>query len=406
MKIIQRVVVLTATIASFFISKVQAQDQPQKSLEVYGFAMMDMGYDFKQIDPRWFDALRVTKLPTYKDQFAPDGKVFFGVRQTRFGVAGYTPTSMGNLKVVYEFDMFGVGPDEGNTAMRLRHAYGELGKWLVGQTNTPFMDGDVWPNNIEYWGPTGMVFYRNVQLRYAPIKGDNEVFIALERPGASADQGTLSERTDLQDVKAHLTTPDVTAHYKRSGKWGHVQIAGMWRNLKWKDMNPGRGYDLSGSVTGWGLHASTVLNIGTSTFFRGSVVYGEGIENTMNDAPIDVGVDSTGNPSKPVTGKALPITGTMAWFDHNWNDKWWTSLGYSRTDIDNTNFASPTAYKAGQYASITIGTTPVKNAMAAIEFQWGERQNVNDFKSDEFKIQISFKYNFSETFFFKKGGQE
>ena len=315
----------------------EAQDQPKKSLEVYGFAMMDMGYDFKQINPNWFDALRVTKLPTYKDQFAPDGKVFFGVRQTRFGVAGYTPTPMGDLKVVYEFDMFGVSADEGQTTMRLRHAYGELGKWLVGQTNTPFMDGDVWPNTIEYWGPTGMVFYRNVQVRFAPIKGENEVFIAIERPGFSADRGSFSDRTELDSVKGQTHAPDITAHCKRSGKWGHVQLAGMWRSVKWKDMHTTGGYDISGSVTGWGAHLSGVINIGKSTFFRGSVVHGEGIENTMNDAPIDVGVVLTGTPAKPLDGKALPITGTMAWLDHNWNDKCWTSIGYSRTDIDNTD---------------------------------------------------------------------
>src|SRR6059058_3991214 len=124
-------------------------DENKRSLEVYGFAMTDMGYDFKQIDPKWFDALRINRLPKYKNQFGPDGKVFFGVRQTRFGVAGYTPTPLGELKVVYDFDMFGVGADEGQTTMRLRNAYGEVGKILVGQANTPFMDADVFPNTVE-----------------------------------------------------------------------------------------------------------------------------------------------------------------------------------------------------------------------------------------------------------------
>src|SRR4030095_5118821 len=134
-------------ISCLLVSKAFAQDdQPKKSLDIYGFAMLDMGYDFKQINPNWYDALRITKLPKYKNQFAPDGKVFFGVRQTRFGVAGYSPTPIGDLKVVYEFDMFGVSADEGQTTMRLRHAYGELGKFLAGQTNSPFMDGDIWPN--------------------------------------------------------------------------------------------------------------------------------------------------------------------------------------------------------------------------------------------------------------------
>ena len=33
----------------------QAQDSTkQRSLEIYGFAMTDMGYDTKQINPNWF----------------------------------------------------------------------------------------------------------------------------------------------------------------------------------------------------------------------------------------------------------------------------------------------------------------------------------------------------------------
>ena len=33
------------------------------------------------------------------------------------------------------------------------------------------MDIDVFPNSIEYWGPAGMAFFRNVQFRWMPIKG-------------------------------------------------------------------------------------------------------------------------------------------------------------------------------------------------------------------------------------------
>ena len=32
------------------------------------------------------------------------------------------------------------------------------------------MDIDVFPNSVEYWGPNGMVFFRNVQVRYMPIR--------------------------------------------------------------------------------------------------------------------------------------------------------------------------------------------------------------------------------------------
>ena len=35
----------------------------ESTFEVYGFAMLDAGYQFKQNDPDWFDVVRPTKLP-------------------------------------------------------------------------------------------------------------------------------------------------------------------------------------------------------------------------------------------------------------------------------------------------------------------------------------------------------
>ncbi|SMO73287.1 DcaP family trimeric outer membrane transporter [Solitalea koreensis] len=392
-------VFLINTISSF------AQDDSSKvKFEIYGFAMTDMGYDFKQINPNYFDVLRVTRLPSYKDQFAPDGKVFFSVRQTRFGVRGSTSTPVGELKTQFEFNMFGAGVDEGQTTLRLRHAYGELGRWLVGQTNSPFVDIDVYPNIVEFWGPTGMVIFRNIQLRFAPLQGANEVFIALERPGASGDQGIYEDRIELDSIRSHLTLPDFSAHYKRTGNWGHVQLAGMLRSIKWKDIHTTGGYDNSGSVVGWGVNFSTVLNLGINDLFRGSFAYGEGVENYMNDAPVDVGVISNpGNTTKPFDGEALPVTGIVAFFEHKWNDKFSTSIGYSSTHIENSVGGSPDAYKNGQYAIANVVSTPFKNMLVAAELQWGKRENFSDgFSSEDVKLQFSFKYNFSHTFYVGK----
>ncbi|HEY1869492.1 MAG TPA: hypothetical protein VGG71_00470, partial [Chitinophagaceae bacterium] len=189
---------------------------------------------------------------------------------------------------------------------------------------------------------------------------------------------------------------------------GSVQLAGIFRPLQWKDIRVNKGgTDLSGSVTGWGLNFSAVLNLTKSTVFRGSYVYGEGIENYMQDAPNDVGTVRTGNASKPFDGKALPVSGIVAWLDQNWTSKAWTSLGYSTVSITNTETAKgTTSYKKGQYALLTIGTTPFTNTMAAIEFQWGQREGEDGFKASDTKIQVSFKYNFSTTFFKPKGGQD
>ncbi|HEX7880589.1 MAG TPA: DcaP family trimeric outer membrane transporter, partial [Candidatus Eisenbacteria bacterium] len=120
--------------------------------EIYGFVMMDAGYNASAMHPDWFDTQRPTKLESFENEFGEDGETFFSVRQTRLGVKSYLTTGMGELFTQFEFEMFGTGVDAGQTTIRLRHAYGELGHFGAGQYWSPFMDIDVFPNTVEYWG--------------------------------------------------------------------------------------------------------------------------------------------------------------------------------------------------------------------------------------------------------------
>ncbi len=110
---------------------------PKPSLEIYGFAMLDIGQNFKQIHPDWYDTLRLTKLPAVEDEFGHDNSTFAGVRQSRLGVRSSTPTDFGDLKTIFEFELFGTGVDSGQTTFRLRHAWGELGNFGAGQVLEP-----------------------------------------------------------------------------------------------------------------------------------------------------------------------------------------------------------------------------------------------------------------------------
>ena len=215
-----------------------AQDADKNWFQIYGFAMTDIGYNFNQIDPDWFDVVRPTKLPTMDNDtdYGTEGNAYFSVRQTRFGVKSGTQTGLGELFTQFEFEMFGTGVDAGQTTIRLRHAYGELGQFGVGQYWSPFMDIDVFPNSVEYWGPNGMAFFRNVQFRWMPIKGDTRLTFALERPGASADAGEYSDRVELQGVKARFPVPDLSAEYRSAHDWGYVELAGIVRYMKWEDL--------------------------------------------------------------------------------------------------------------------------------------------------------------------------
>lgn len=375
-----------------------AQTTPN-SFSIYGFTMMDAGYNFGQNHPDWFDVIRPTKLPSFEDQYGSDGNAFFSVRQTRLGVKSHTNTPVGDFNTVFEFELFGTGVDAGQTTIRLRHAYGELGQFGAGQYWSPFMDIDVFPNSIEYWGPCGMAFFRNVQVRWMPIKGESFLTVALERPGASADQGDYADRIELAGVKPRFALPDLSAEYRKGGAWGYVEIAGIARSIKWEDRIEDS-IDLNGDVLGWGVNLSTNIKIGNNDIIRGSVVYGEGIQNYMNDAPEDVGIENHfDNTTRPIEGVALPVLGIVAFLDHNWSDKFSTSVGYSMTQITNSDGQTDDAFKTGTYGLVNLLYYPVDNVMAGVELQYGGRENYNDgWEYSAMRIQFSFRYKFAQMF--------
>ena len=381
----------------------QKKSGSESTMDIYGFVMMDSGYDFGAEDPNWFDVLRPTKLPAFANEFGPNGQTFWGVRQTRFGVKTSTPTSLGDLKTIFEFELFGTGVDAGQTTFRLRHAWGEMGHFGAGQYWSPFMDIGVFPNSIEYWGPNGMVFFRNVQFRWTPIKTDRNTFmIAAERPGASADQGVYSGRIELSNITPQFILPDLSMQGHFDRKWGYFQIASMFRRIAWVDNNATPNRNLSGSAFGWGINASSNLKFGENTTGKLSLVYGHGVQNYMNDAPVDIGVQNNfSNPITPIKGVPLPLLGAVAFVDHTWNKKFSSSIGGSMENIWNSDAESASDFHQGYYALTNLLYYPVKNVMAGGEFLYGRRVNFrNGYNFNDYRFQFSFKYNYGKTFAF------
>ena len=376
--------------------------ESKNKVDIYGHVMLDSGYEFGQSDPNWFDVVRPTKLASVRGQFAPDGKVYFGVRQTRFGVKTSTPTGLGPLKTVFEFELFGTGVDAGQTTFRLRHAYGELGHFGAGQTWSPFMDVDVFPNSLEYWGPNGMVFFRNLQARWAPIQNDHtRLIFAVERPGASADGGTYADRVELQNTKPKFDMPDFSWQARFMRDWGYLQLAGIFRKISWVNTATSPPFGLTGDAFGWGINVTSNLNFTKNNIGRFEVVYGDGIQNYMNDAPVDVALRNTSNPSKPVEGVALPVLGVVSFLDHNWSDRFSTSLGYSLVNITNSNAQNANEYHQGHYALTNLLYHPAPSVTLGGEFQFGRRVNFHDgFNVNDYRLQFSFKYDWKKGFTF------
>ena len=381
--------------------------EKKDTVDFYGFAMLDTGYNFGEIDPDWYDVVRPTKLPAYANEFGSSGNVYASVRQTRFGVKSSSPTPLGDLNTIFEFELCGTGVDAGQTTFRLRHAYGELGKFGGGQTWSPFMDIGVFPNSVEYWGPSGMVFFRNIQIRWMPVKSKRgSVTIALERPGASADGGIYADRIELANITPRFNFPDLSGNARIVGNWGYLQTAAIVRKIGWND-NSNNVTNLGGSVVGWGINLTSNLNLGKNTVAKLAYVYGHGIENYMNDAPFDIGLAS--NPvvtphsqqtsSVPFRGVALPVTGVVAFLDHSWNEHFTSTGGYSLVNISNSDAELASDFHRGDYALANILYHPLSKVTIGPEFQFGRRVNYLDgWTYNDYRVQFTLKYDWSKGF--------
>lgn len=377
---------------------VHAQEEPKK-FEVYGFAQVDYIQDFKRVNPAWDTTLRPSKIPTQEGQFGSDGQAIVSVMQSKLGVQSNLPVQGKNLYTKFEFDFFGVGVDEGQTTIRLRHAYGEWGKVLGGQTNSLFMDGDAFPNQIDYWGPAGMVFYRTPQLRYSFLKGENQAAIALEIPGSAIDPGEVRQISDELGTtfKNDEKLPDLTLMGRINRDWGHVQASGILRKVGFESVGtditpPPPGNEPQDSDLGWGINLSSNFKFMDKDKLILAVVYGEGIASYMNDGGTDMAAGGTlANPS----AEMVPLLGLTAFIDHYWSDAWSTSLGYSSTEVDNQSLQSPDAFKKGQYALVNLLHTTHKNVLCGVELLWGNREDKNGATGDDVRSQISLKYSFS-----------
>jgi hypothetical protein len=387
------------TIAAADAVHSMAWAQAKMSFEIYGFAQADASYDTNRMDPAWDDAFRPSKIPTEPGALGGDGQSSVSVKQSRFGVLGNLPIgeNFGPLNFRFEFDFFGVGVDAGQTTIRLRHFYGEWQSILAGQTNSVFMDGEVFPNTVEYWGPTGMVFYRNVQLRWTPYRTErSHIAVAIERPGNDIDTGLIRQLDPAlgENIRNDEELPDFTAHWYTTGSWGHFQIAGILRRVGFETIGTPDA-EPSGHDTGWGVNLGAHLNVFRRDRLLGQIVHGNGIASYMNDGGMDLAPDGT---SLDPEAKAVPLTGWLIYYDRYWSDRWSSSFGYSVTQVDNTALQAPTAFHKGEYASVNLLYTPTPNLLIGAEAIWGQRTDNDGASGDDFRFQFSIKYSFSRQF--------
>ena len=367
-------------------------------MEVSGKVQLDLIQDFNKVDPKWNTTLRPSTIPincpapgpTFDPGCGKDGETIFSVRQTAISFKGFVPTQAGQLKTDLSLDLFNVGG--ANTGFRLLHAWAEIGSFGVGQYETLFMNLDLFPNTLDYWGPSGMIFVRNPQVRYTPYKTDTaRLAFSLEAPNSAVDTGKapLADIATTLGVTGWTKYPDVVAKYSMNGGWGFFDLGGLMRSVGYKstaspDGNP------SGAKTGWGVTADGQLNVFDRDRVVTQVTYGEGIASYFNDGGVDLA---------PAGGigqgaQLVKSIGMMLYYDHYWSGKWASSIGYSQHHQDNTSGQAFNAFKTGSYASTNLLWTPAKNVMWGAELLWGKKEQMDGASGHDTRVQFTGQFKF------------
>lgn len=362
------------------------------SVKLYAYAQLDATYDrsgrnININNTDWASIVAANPL----DKSAAGhrtGQLYSTVRTSRIGLESSTPTDQGPLKVKIEADFNSPaswGPYQTNSAVfRVRHAYGELGNWLVGQTWTNFADLGSYADTVDFNGPGTVPLVRQPQVRYTlPVGATSKLALSVENPYSDAITATTAAGQSFNRV------PDFIANFTTTGTNGAFSIRAV--SLQYRDD--------ANTKQGYGLGAGGSYKFGNDTLVA-QVNGGNGIGRyMMNSAAIEQNAIDDG--SQIHLWKAV---GAHVGYTHVWDAKTRSNLVLAatrfsgdnwlkqQTQTDSDSTATPYNKKINE-AFLNTFWTVAKNTEVGLEYAYGKRTNFAGDAGTQNRINATVHYS-------------
>jgi hypothetical protein len=333
------------------------------------------------------DRFIVGSIPVEEGDFGQQGTTI-SAKRSRVNLDMRMDSSVGQFRAFVEGDFAG---DGGTENYRLRHAYGQYNRFLIGQTWTALKDNYAEPEDVDFEGLSAMIQLRQPQVRWSKVTENSNIFrVSIEDPQSSVTGATSSS-----------TVPDLISTFHRERKWGHIRAGLVLRQIAAVPM--GAEPSAEDSVFGWGATLSG--NVTTKRFDKRDhmtfqINFGKGIGRYINDLGTIGGKDAVFNPE---TGdlEALPAVGGYLSYQHWWKDpdsRWMRNLRstfvLSMVEVNNYDFQPDTAYKRTIRSTANVIWSPINEIDLGLEFLWGRRVNQNDNKGTARQIQFVATFRF------------
>jgi hypothetical protein len=313
------------------------------------------------------DRFIVASIPVGDDIDTSDFSEGFNIsaKRSRLNLDMRMDSSVGQFRAFIEGDYAGQG---GTDNFRLRHAYGQYNRFIMGQTWSTLMDLTADPEEIDFEGLNAQINLRQPIARWTKGLGDNRPFaLGLEDPSPDITGGT-----------GISNFPDVVARVSKERKAAKLQAGLILRQIVGET-------DGEVSVTdrtfGWALTTSgrvqvKKFDLRDNLMFQ--VNWGHGLGRYLTDLRSAGGKDAIFDPENKL--EAYPVLAGYVAFQHWWRRNPWNLFRDLRStfvlglvDLDNFDFEPDDAYNRTVRGSMNLIWSPISQIDLGVEMLWGRR---------------------------------
>ncbi len=362
-----------------------AQKQNRYSLAIGGYVALRTSYDFDG-SPTSID-FRPSDIPV-PGNYASRQRLSMDATTSRIYLRSIANTRALGQVIVYVSSDFR-GGSQGSYVPRLREAYLSFMGFTFGRDITTFCDLNAAPDMIDAQGPNAYNFVFSTQIRYETALANNrlKVGVAAELPQVSGSYGTT-----FASIPQRM--PDFPMYVEVN--WGeqrqsHFRATGIVRNLYLHNST----LDSNTSLLGWGVQASTQIQLAQMVTLYGNGVYGEGISKYIQDLASQ-GYDFTPDPEETSHAQTMPMWGwyaaaRIALLPHRLA----LAGGYSEAHIERRHGAySDDEYHSGRFIFGNLFYNLTPRCSVGAEYLYGRRENMDGQKNHANRVSVQIKYNF------------
>jgi hypothetical protein len=289
------------------------------------------------------------------------------------------------VRVFYEND-FSNTTDQ-SFVYNIRYMYVQVANILVGWSDSLGVDVDARAETLDLQGPNGAFKKKHALVRYFLLVNRHADSVAWV--GASIEEPDSDLPTSISGARSVL--PDAVMASRLEGPRGHVQAAGIVRDIGYQNPSTGVGQQ----VLGWGLTITGDVVVGhDGDHASAQLNYGHGLGDYIADTS-NGGYDAALNSNGQL--KALPLFSGYLSYTHHWSDQFWSCASWGFLTLDDLEYSAslgPTALHSSQYVSANFVWNPVRRLFIGLEGLYGHNQAVNNAGGNAYRGMLMLQANF------------